>query len=952
MGCYSEDCMKRNERGFTLLELLFTLAVSALIAVIFFRSLSEGFSVWDRGGARLNSAQKSQGSLPELNQKLKGASKILDVSLSSNESGYVVYQDNAGQQIAVYKNSAQNNRAFGENTFKENTLVVRYGTDKPEVLLTDVSKFKIISYTDYEGDRSARTPYKLRIASPNNTVAPVNFDDITSFRISIGKTDGDVPYELTLLSTLDRGRLDNPGEVTFGESFNGTTQLLFGGADGTAPFTLKGVEILEEPLRIDDDALMLSIPIGAVRIASTGKFFTTIRAAIAAAKPSQDIWVSEGVYDAAVSLNAGIRLLGGFDRETWIRDVNANPTIIRMRPGVHAFGVRMGNNTTLDGFEIDGETLSSQAIILRNVSNVTLSNLEIYDIETGIDARKSSFRLQNSTISVDSRSINAQNNGLIELYRNKFISQNSARESNLYFFNSFPVIIANSLIFGGDIGVETVGDDDPMAVKIINSVIKGAEEICLSFTDVTYEVVNNIVHSCVAGMTFDSPIGNNVHYNIVADVDLTSPGLVLPGDNLVLSEGQWDDGESYVTDLTSYLPVQGSPLIDSGSPAEAYNDYVYDFESEFPAIGSNTEGALTPRPSKGTARSDVGAYGGSHAGRIGVGRRTTISPSQSPQSVVEASVWPGDHVHFLGGFHSFSRVEFPHDVWVTGEHEDTLLINSSGTAALNMRGRSEISNLVIDGSSRIGVLSTAGSVLRLSGVVVYGSNIGAYFYRSQGVINQSDFVANQEGVNVIANADDVSRVYIQHSLLVDNRVAVRNEFSQVFSIQNDYFKNSSDSAGSVESDGDLRRDPSFFDEGANLYFLMPQSLARVANGMTDRDLGAYPFTQVTGSAMSPPLESNINRRYLSLRVTVSGDPRSANGKQLGFVQPRIKSFDVEQVLTPSIIVRGPEEQIMTWDLGATVLSRQFHVILDISSYRLRTSPKVDGVKLEWGDFED
>ncbi len=75
--------------------------------------------------------------------------------------------------------------------------------------------------------------------------------------------------------------------------------------------------------------------------------------------------VSDGVYSESISLVAGVDVLGGHHRTTWVRDPDLNITIIEGQSGaaqhkkaVSAIGIQEA--TTLDGFVVNGESALSE----------------------------------------------------------------------------------------------------------------------------------------------------------------------------------------------------------------------------------------------------------------------------------------------------------------------------------------------------------------------------------------------------------------------------------------------------------------------------------------------------------------------------------------------------------------------------------------------------------------
>lgn len=112
-------------------------------------------------------------------------------------------------------------------------------------------------------------------------------------------------------------------------------------------------------LRVDKDAA------GANDGSSWSNAFTSIQAAIAAAAGAgiHEIWVAEGVYEEAITLESDLALYGGFggtEHALFDRDFNAHPAIIDGsaaaggQPAKHVVTIEQKTNVRLDGFAITG----------------------------------------------------------------------------------------------------------------------------------------------------------------------------------------------------------------------------------------------------------------------------------------------------------------------------------------------------------------------------------------------------------------------------------------------------------------------------------------------------------------------------------------------------------------------------------------------------------------------
>ncbi|NNK64866.1 MAG: DUF1565 domain-containing protein, partial [Gemmatimonadetes bacterium] len=119
------------------------------------------------------------------------------------------------------------------------------------------------------------------------------------------------------------------------------------GQASSAPATVR-VTVLA-----DRDAALFVAPSGSDGNAGTREApFATIQAAIEAARSSgSDVYVAGGTYEETLSLARDVSLYGGFDAQTWQRDVNAyRPTV---RGGSVAVTAQGAHDIVIEGFRIE-----------------------------------------------------------------------------------------------------------------------------------------------------------------------------------------------------------------------------------------------------------------------------------------------------------------------------------------------------------------------------------------------------------------------------------------------------------------------------------------------------------------------------------------------------------------------------------------------------------------------
>lgn len=134
--------------------------------------------------------------------------------------------------------------------------------------------------------------------------------------------------------------------------------------------------------------------------------FGTIREAVAAARPGEQIWVREGTYelDAQIPIDKPIALYGGFsgtERRLEQRDWNKRPTVLDGRGITSCLNLSAGG-VVLDGFVFAfADGTNGGAVLAQNVPGFTIENCRFELNEAanggGLFARSSSGTLRNCT---------------------------------------------------------------------------------------------------------------------------------------------------------------------------------------------------------------------------------------------------------------------------------------------------------------------------------------------------------------------------------------------------------------------------------------------------------------------------------------------------------------------------------------------------------------------------
>jgi len=919
-------------KGFTVLELMIALTIIAVVMVAFYMAFSVALSWWKKGQSSLDANREMRIVIPELYETLKTAKRVIDVSLASSTDGYIWVEDVNGKTFVVFKNSLSNQAKFMPNTFPNDTILWMQGspaTSNPTLLLEGIQSFKVLTYAE---DSSF-----FRIASVNNNAAPVNFESISSLKLFVGKTQQTGGGELQQLVLLARSRIKQAGGLLYGTGHDGVALFSFGPQTGYNGFTVSN--ILVSPDQIDSlvDGVSISPTGKTVKIRNTGLYFSTIQEAINAAVSGNEVLVAEksGGYEEAIVLKNGIKLLGGYDAVTWVRNPTVYATVLRTKAGVTDKAIVVRSNTLVDGFVIDGNGLL-YGIYARNAFGFVVKNCAIANVDRAFDVSVSSGEISNNVVTANEYSVLITNvSSPFYVLRNRLYSLNVVLKPNIYVKDSLNIEIRNNIVINGYAclqidGVSVAGS----SAVVANNIFQNADNISVVSLQSTLQLVNNVIHHNNIGLYYQPYPSGSIevenNYFINNTFGATSGGIPLTGTNVIqtVSEGTWTGANPYFSSITTYLLSNSSVLIDAGRNLASFNDLY-------------TGGV----PNKGTAVNDIGVYGGPFGGRVGLGQIvpiTTLDSQTDIQTKVNAA-FPADRIVFDSGTISLSNmlVLKPwQQVWGASTFDTVLSLASTG---FQTQTGVSIENMTIKANGQQAILINTGSV-EVKSCVILNADIGVFVQNtSKATVIHSTFYSNTTAIRT-----SNSGLSVERSLFQGSDTGIRVDSGTVVARHSSFFSNSSNTVGSITLINASNADPKLRDPSNDYFDLLSSSPA--INSTGNMDTGAVEYYLTSGVITSPYLQNNVYAGYKKIQVTLFGNtgtyPSSIDSR-LGQIELAVLSKGQSVTLSPVINVFSNATATLEWDLPPTMISKQFQIRVALRTFRFNKTPYINSIKVTW-----
>lgn len=903
----------RDQGGISLIEMLLTLTITALMVTAIVSAFYSFTRLWNSGMGDLSWGGNARTNMEILSSRLKFAQSIQDVSLMTNTDGYIQYIDDHGRTISIFRNTSDNQARFGENTQSSSNIVITVGgTTEFDTLINNVSGFTI---TTYETDVNY-----IRIASPNNQTDPVSTSNISSLKIDLVVGNNSSVATQTILIGLSRSLLSTSGTMSYGTTYDGSTQFPFGTMDGYAGFALDNMSVTTNfDLEPDGtDGLELAVSTATVKIANTGRYFSTIGDAISAAVSGDEIWVSEGTYSEPIIMKSGITLLGGFNRMNWDRDILNYSTVIATLPGVSETAVQMATDSTVDGFTLDANNLK-YGVVAAQVSRFQLSHCAIINAESGIYIADASGKIWNNSVTANTSCLTISNANGLKIYRNRLMSLNRGEDSNIQVKGTTNFDLTNNLILGGNPGIYCTG----VIANFANNIITDVAGVVLIANSACNVVIAN---NCIMNNDFGiyAPYGSvTIVYNYFSNN--TFGTYANDSGPATIGAGNIESGSAGFAETETYTLNSDSGLIDSGDPNYAYYD-------------SYTGGF----PCRGQDQNDIGLYGGPLAGRIGQGNVIRVATGNDIVALINDAI-SGDMVSVGAGTFTIASALVPRaSIDISGFGPTLTQIIRSGGTIIQPDAGCTIRNVMVDGGT-IGVAVSSKTGIQISNCILRNTGTGIAIASSPQTRIVS-VVATQNGtsISVVGGGSDVS---IENSIIAQSTVGVSVSAGNVTAKSCDFFQNTAHFSGVVSQSNILFVDPQFWDISADSYLLKSSSPLINANAQNpDKDLGCFEYFIATGSALSDLMTTKFPRHYKSLSINLFGTSMptaDASPSQIDIFY----ILNGTTVTVSSMLVTNNLPIAMNLDLGPRVIGTTFQVKVSMGSYRFMRTPYIADIGL-------
>ncbi len=923
----------KKDVGFSLLELIFVLALISFLSLIFYEGYRVALRFWRQNVQTLDGLRETRVGVQALQNRLKTAATISSMSTLDSSEGYIQYTDASGATVTIYYNSPTNQNNFGTNSQPLTSIMIKmispqFSAD-PELLVADVSKFKLTSFREDSG--------YFRIASPNNISNPIAYDTINSVRVLIIKKDGTTFQQIV---DLVRARLSASNALTYGKDYNGSNILSFLPNGSYLGFTLTNATATLDGAFSGPDGVYITPRNLTVKIRNTGQYFSTIQEAIDASTSGNEVLVAAkaGGYNEAIILKPGIKVYGGYESTNWTRNIRSNQTMITTRAGVSDRAVTMKDNTTIEGFYIDGVGLT-QGIYANANTGVTVKNCFITNCDRPFEISLSSGTLSNNEVTGNEYGMIIDDcHAPLQIYRNRIFSRNQNLKPNVMIRNSENVDFRNNIVEGGYYALYVQGNPFAKAqATVVNNVIGKADNIGYVSSYVKGTFFNNVVHGSQAGLFYepsnssDLLIQNNfIVHNLFG---ATAGSLSLDASNTIqaFSDDTWQNANPYFAELNHYTLKTTSSLIDVGNSAAIYND-VY----------------TTNGPGGGGSRNDVGAYGGPQGGRVGPGAITTFSTSASAsdvQAIVDQS-WPGDWLIFdTGSFSLSGTITLRKNLTVYGTGADSTFITLSGSGPLFMVGDTTIIEdlCLIGSSSGTAIQGSSISNLSISNTIFSGFGNGVVLSGSTAQLKNNTYFQNGTGVRISSSVVQVvNSIFSAH-----NSVALRNDSGTLTGTSCVFTANNSNTSGTVSLSGSVSADPLFWNTAFLNFHLKKGSPAAAVNG--NMSAGALEYYEFIGKAVSRAITDTIYTAYKTIKITVFGDPGTfpAVTGTTSRIDIAVLSNGKAVTLNPGVEFNSNAKTTIERTLPKTFISKNFQIRVQLSGYKYGSTPYLNDIEVGW-----
>lgn len=908
-----------NQKGFGFLETLIGLLLVAMMFGVMTKTIRVLLSVWNESYASLKVSTQTHQTLRELKNRLKHAKSISLVSLSTNTNAYIRYIDANDVEVSVFFNSSANQSTLNlSNALSSSALVVAYKQNSvltgPEILIDNLNSFTVKTY---KADDSSD------LVLLNNSSSP-DYHDINSIKWIISKTIDNKTKTVEQLIKRIPDSLENDSSVSLGISGS-----LFNGNSSLTQFSVVN------DLSGGGDQVKHSLDTYPVKIQNTGKYYSTINAAVSAANAGDVVLVSAGTYYENVLLKTDVTILGGYESTNWTRDIHTNQTKI-INPGTGNAGTFYGyydNNVVIDGFFIESDAQSNGIGVYAYVcSNIKVTNCWIdKSPNRGVYIYKGSATLRNLRVTANTSTVDFyQVTSTSYLERCWLYSKETAWSYNVYVRNSKYIYVRNNVILDGDVGVYVTGTGNSY-IYIDNNVIKDSESYALYLygTSSSYlyyiyarsNIIDNTNYAVYGMYTMYTYYYNNgiSNYNYLSYF-YSSYYYTFSGTFYPYGTTYW--GSDYqLTGSSNY----DNPYIDGG--------YMYSSND-----ADNTQ--------KGTTTNDCGAYGGSYAGRVGVGNKHSFTSSSSTMADdIADNTYAGDHIILASGSYSPDPIELKKHRYMYGAGvQQTVLSNTNASALISMDEYSHLEGFSITGSGTTGVqINSYKSGVKITSCLFRdlskGIDILAYASPTVRFVSMDNI---SQGIVAASGTYLDSSYNIFHNL--GTGISVSGSYdSSSYSI---FYNCSASTSGSISTSNDTSQtssDKLFWSTTNNQHQLYDRAANPAINKYLDREAGCFEYYEKEATLLSSQFISSVARDYDSLDITLVPDSQYPVAKVSLIVQSGANLVTI----SPDLEITSASTTSYSWSIPQRIIAEDLQIKLVATSYTYNHPLVIDDFQLNY-----
>jgi len=820
-----------------------------------------------------------------------------------------------------------------------NALVATFAkngtTSNVELLIPNVISFNVVAFIT--------NPDSSRLFRQINLTSSFNLTAINSVKLYIQRLIDGKNIHYDQLLTLGNTRIEDKNEMVMGNEDNPFGDFTF---PEYVPYVIQNVISMSE-LGSQDDAIYLVPDQHTIRIQNRSLYFETISDAMEAAVSGDIILASpsqseEGYFDA-IQIKPGVTIKGGYEKLHWTRNLDQNPTKVNTNGSLYIFA--MGENTTLDGFVLESSASIYPAVLAQNIQNFKLMNCKIQNAALAIKINNASGQILNNHVISNEYSLYVQNTipGLpLKIYRNIF---QSLGDFNLYFENTSDVDIRNNLLKGSN-EISIWFANCKTNIGFINNLVTKSKKIGVYFNNSDIRFYNNIIcnNKGSSVVIYDSPTsvhsgndGNNYFMNNEINY------VVYKGTRDFLGPTvDWDSSANpyFPEILSDNYETDNQNLIDKGSNVGPIPDLID------PLNGSQAE-----YPSKGDGRLDLGLYGGSQAGRVGLPVMCILDPDMSNmdlKSKISQSM-PGDFLIFTPGTYLISdTIYFKPSQIVYGYGPDKTILSNQNTAypLINLRGGS-IESLRILGNRGLGFYIQSNKDQTFLGNIISGASTGIYCQGENKVfIKYNSFYQNEKDLTAYSG----SIINLGYNIFSSTTsVAINNQSGNTVSgIGNLFHKCAQESVGPYNNVYDITLSNSkilFWDENQSLFHVASASAVEVRNNPNAITPGAFEYQSLQGTVEFPIIYSTLKRHYKSFVLKFENLTPLYNHLSTVEFTYLVNAIPISiQQIYPII---GNTNNTIEVPLPVTVLTNSFQLKIKMTSYVHNYTPALRDITYKW-----